>query len=210
MSNIKIIKRLYKDYTKKHIKKIILALLLSIGVAGSTSSIAYLLDPAIKEIFINKDQKLMIVIPLLIMVAFATKGLSLYIAKVLMITVSEDVKKDVQVDMLNNLIDADTKLIDNKHSGKFISNLTNDVGHLTNFVSTGILNFFKDTFTLIGLMGVMFYQDWKLSLVAIIMIPLASFAARSLGKRITKVSFEQMEWAGVLSSYLIEVLKIIS
>ena len=207
MSNIKIIKRLYKDYTKKHIKKIILALLLSIGVAGSTSSIAYLLDPAIKEIFINKDQKLMIVIPLLIMVAFATKGLSLYIAKVLMITVSEDVKKDVQVDMLNNLIDADTKLIDNKHSGKFISNLTNDVGHLTNFVSTGILNFFKDTFTLIGLMGVMFYQNWKLSLVAIIMIPLASFAARSLGKRITKVSFEQMEWAGVLSSYLIEVFK---
>ena len=207
MSNIKIIKRLYKDYTKKHIKKIILALLLSIGVAGSTSSIAYLLDPAIKEIFINKDQKLMIVIPLLIMVAFATKGLSLYIAKVLMITVSEDVKKDVQVDMLNNLIDADTKLIDNKHSGKFISNLTNDVGHLTNFVSTGILNFFKDTFTLIGLMGVMFYQNWKLSLVAIIMIPLASFASRSLGKRITKVSFEQMEWAGVLSSYLIEVFK---
>ena len=207
MTNIKIIKRLYKDYTKKHIKKIILALLLSIGVAGSTSSIAYLLDPAIKEIFINKDQKLMIVIPLLIIVAFATKGLSLYIAKVLMITVSEDVKKDVQVDMLNNLIDADTKLIDNKHSGKFISNLTNDVGHLTNFVSTGILNFFKDTFTLIGLMGVMFYQNWKLSLVAIIMIPLASFASRSLGKRITKVSFEQMEWAGVLSSYLIEVFK---
>ena len=124
MMDVKIIKRLYKDYTKKHIKKIILALLLSIGVAGSTSSIAYLLDPAIKEIFINKDQKLMIVIPLLIMVAFATKGLSLYIAKVLMITVSEDVKKDVQVDMLNNLIDADTKLIDNKHSGKFISNLT--------------------------------------------------------------------------------------
>ena len=207
MTNIKIIKRLYKDYTKKHLKKIILALLLSIAVAGSTSSIAYLLDPAIKEIFINKDQKLMIVIPLLIMFAFATKGLSLYIAKVLMITVSEDVKKDVQVDMLNNLIDADTKLIDNKHSGKFISNLTNDVGHLTNFVSTGILNFFKDTFTLIGLMGVMFYQNWKLSLVAIIMIPLASFASRSLGKRITKVSFEQMEWAGVLSSYLIEVFK---
>ena len=95
--------------------------------------------------------------------------------------------------MLNNLIDADTKLIDNKHSGKFISNLTNDVGHLTNFVSTGILNLFKDTFTLIGLMSVMFYQNWKLSLIAIIMIPLASFASRSLGKRITKVSFQQME-----------------
>ena len=207
MMDVKVIKRLYKDYTKKHLKKIIFALLLSIAVAGSTSSIAYLLDPAIKEIFMNKDETLMIIIPLLIIVAFSIKGLSLYIAKVLMITVSENVRRDVQVDMLNNLIDADTKLIDNKHSGKFISNLTNDVGHLTNLVSTGILNLFKDSFTLIGLMSVMFYQNWKLSLIAIIMIPLASFASRSLGKRITKVSFEQMEWAGVLSSYLIEVFK---
>ena len=207
MMDVKVIKRLYKDYTKKHLKKIIFALLLSIAVAGSTSSIAYLLDPAIKEIFMNKDETLMIIIPLLIIVAFSIKGLSLYIAKVLMITVSENVRRDVQVDMLNNLIDADTKLIDNKHSGKFISNLTNDVGHLTNLVSTGILNLFKDSFTLIGLMSVMFYQNWKLSLIAIIMIPLASFASRSLGKRITKVSFEQMEWAGLLSSYLIEVFK---
>ena len=207
MTDFQILKRLYNDYTKKHLKKIIFALLLSIAVAGSTSSIAYLLDPAIKEIFMNKDEKLMIIIPLLIIVAFFIKGLSLYVAKVLMITVSEDVKKDVQVDMLNNLIDADTKLIDNKHSGKFISNLTNDVGHLTNFVSTGILNFFKDTFTLIGLMGVMFYQNWKLSLISIVMIPLASMAAKTLGKRISKVATQAQERSGFLNSYLIELFK---
>ena len=207
MTNIQILKRLYHDYTKRHLKKIIIALLLSVAVAGSTSSIAYLLDPAIKQIFMNKDQTLIIVIPILIVVAFAVKGLSLYIAKVIMIGVSEEVRKDVQVNMLNNLIDADTKLIDNKHSGKFISNLTNDVAHLTNLISTAILNVFKDTLTLIGLLSVMFYQNWELSLIAIIMIPLAYLAARSLGKRITKVSFQQMEWAGVLSSYLIEVFK---
>ena len=207
MTDIQILKRLYHDYTKKHLKKIIIALLLSVAVAGSTSSIAYLLDPAIKQIFMNKDQTLIIVIPILIVVAFAVKGLSLYIAKVIMIGVSEEVRKDVQVNMLNNLIDADTKLIDNKHSGKFISNLTNDVAHLTNLISTAILNVFKDTLTLIGLLSVMFYQNWELSLIAIIMIPLAYLAARSLGKRITKVSFQQMEWAGVLSSYLIEIFK---
>ena len=207
MTDIQILKRLYHDYTKKHLKKIIIALLLSVAVAGSTSSIAYLLDPAIKQIFMNKDQTLIIVIPILIVVAFAVKGLSLYVAKVIMIGVSEEVRKDVQVNMLNNLIDADTKLIDNKHSGKFISNLTNDVAHLTNLISTAILNVFKDTLTLIGLLSVMFYQNWELSLIAIIMIPLAYLAARSLGKRITKVSFQQMEWAGVLSSYLIEVFK---
>ena len=207
MSDIEILKRLYKDYTRKHLKKIILALLLSIAVAGSTSSIAYLLDPAIKEIFINKDQTMILIIPILIIIAFTTKGLSLYIAKVTMIGVSEEVRKDVQVQMLNNLIDADTKLIDNKHTGKFISNITNDVAHLTNLISTAILNIFKDSLTLIGLLSVMFFQNWELSLIAIVMIPLASFAARSLGKRITKVSFEQMEWAGVLSSYLIDMFK---
>ena len=99
-----------------------LALLLSVAVAGSTSSIAYLLDPAIKQIFIKKDQTLILIIPVLIVIAFAVKGLSLYVAKVIMIGVSEEVRKDVQVNMLDKLIDADTKLIDNKHSGKFISN----------------------------------------------------------------------------------------
>ena len=111
MSDIEILKRLYKDYTRKHLKKIILALLLSIAVAGSTSSIAYLLDPAIKEIFINKDQTMILIIPILIIIAFTTKGLSLYVAKVTMIGVSQEVRKDVQVQMLNNLIDADTKLM---------------------------------------------------------------------------------------------------
>ena len=207
MTNIDILKRLYSDYTKKHLKKILLALLLSVAVAGSTSSIAYLLDPAIKQIFIKKDQTLIIIIPILIVIAFAVKGLSLYIAKVIMIGVSEEVRKDVQVNMLDNLIDADTKLIDNKHSGKFIANLTNDVGLLTNLISTVILNIFKDSLTLIGLLSVMFYQNWKLSLIAIIMIPLASIAASSLGKRITKVSYQQMEWAGVLSAYLIDIFK---
>ena len=207
MTNIDILKRLYSDYTKRHLKKILLALLLSVAVAGSTSGIAYLLDPAIKQIFIKKDQTLIIIIPILIVIAFAVKGLSLYIAKVIMIGVSEEVRKDVQVNMLDNLIDADTKLIDNKHSGKFIANLTNDVGLLTNLISTVILNIFKDSLTLIGLLSVMFYQNWKLSLIAIIMIPLASIAASSLGKRISKVSYQQMEWAGVLSAYLIDMFK---
>ena len=202
MSNIQILKRLYKDYTKKHLNKIIFALLLSVAVAASTSSIAYLLDPAIKEIFIKKDQTMLLIIPILIVIAFVTKGLSLYLAKTTMIGVSEEVRKDVQVQILNNLIDADTKRIDSRHTGTFMSNVTNDVAHLTNLISTAILNTFKDTLTLIGLLGVMFYQNWELSLVSIIMIPFASFAARSLGKRISKVSFEQMEWAGVLNSYL--------
>ena len=160
---MEIIKRLFFDYTKKHIKKIALSAFFALLVAGSTSAIAYLLDPAIKKIFIEKDQALIIVIPICIVIAFSVKGLSLYIAKVLMIGVSEEVRKSLQCDMLNNLIAADTLLIDGKHTGKFISNITNDVNHITNLISTAILNIFKDSLTLIGLLFVMFFQNWKLA-----------------------------------------------
>jgi subfamily B ATP-binding cassette protein MsbA len=176
-------------------------------LAGSTSSVAYLLDPAIKQLFIEQNESLMLIIPVLIIIAFAVKGSSLYFAKVIMINVSQEVRKDVQSDMFKSLINADTQLIDSHHSGKFIANLTNDVDMLVNLVSTAILNLFKDSLTLIGLLTVMFYQNWKLSLVAITMIPLASFAAKTLGKRIGKVTTEQMNFAAILNSYLVEIFK---
>ena len=207
MSNIKILIRLYNSYTNKYIKNILISVFFTILLAGSTSSVAYLLDPAIKQLFIIQDKKFLYLIPGLIVLAFSVKGLSLYMAKVIMINVSEEVRKDIQVDMFSSLINADTNLVDKKHSGKFVTNLTNDVGMITNLVSTVILNLFKDSLTLIGLLTVMFYQNWKLSLIAIIMIPLASFAAKTLGKRIGKVTTQQMERAGILNSYLIEIFK---
>ncbi len=207
MRDSKLLKRLYKDYTKKHLSKIFLALLFSLVLAGSTSSIAYLLDPAIEKIFINKDRTLILIIPIFIIFAFAAKGISLYGAKVIMIRISEEIRKNLQMDMMKSLIKADTDFIETRHSGKIITNLINDVNYMTGLVSVAILNIFKDTLTLIGLLTVMFYQNWKLSIVAMIMIPLASFFARVLGKRITKVTTEAMEKAGILFTYLIEIFK---
>ena len=153
------------------------------------------------------NKKFNLSIPGLIILAFVVKGASLYLAKVIMIGVSVDVTRDIQIDAFNSLLNADTKLIESKHSGKFITNLTNDIGMITNLVSTVILNFFKDSLTLIGLLSVMFYQNWKLSLFAIIMIPIASLAAKTLGKRIGKVTMQQMKHAGILNSYFMEILK---
>ena len=176
-------------------------------MAGSTSSIAYLLDPAIEKLFIEKDQSLIIIIPALIVVAFASKGLSLYGAKAIMIDVSEEVRKKIQMDMMENLIKADTDFIQKKHSGRIITNIINDVNNMTGLVSVALLNLFKDSLTLTGLMGVMLYQNWKLSIIAIIMIPLASFFARLLGKRISKITTQSMEKVGVLNTYLMEIFK---
>ena len=207
MTTIEIIKRLFRDYTKNYVNKILLSVFFSLLVAASTSSIAWLLDPAIEKIFIQKNQTLILIIPAFIILAFTTKGVSLYLAKVIMIGVAEDVKKNIQADMLKSLIKADTKLIENKHTGKFVSNLTFDVGMITNLVSTGLLNVTKDSLTLIGLLGVMFYQNWKLSIIALLMIPLASFFARSLGKRMGKASTEVQEKAGAVTTYLMEIFK---
>ena len=202
-----IYKRLYQDYSKKYLDKIILSAFFSILVAGSTSSIAWLLDPAIKKLFIEKDQSLIIFIPLMIIVAFTVKGLSLYFAKATMIGVGEEIKKKLQYDMINTLIKTDTQIIDKKHSGKFISNLTYDVTHITNLLSNAILTLFKDSLTLIGLLTVMFLQNWKLALISIIMIPLASISAKTLGKRINKVATEAQEKSGFLTTYLVELFK---
>ena len=207
MTKSKIFKRLYKDYSKKYLNKIILSGVFAILVAASTSSIAWLLDPAIKKLFIEKDQSLLILIPSMIIIAFCVKGMSLYFAKATMIGVGESVKKELQYDMVCNLVETDTQIIDKKHSGKFISNLTYDVTHITNLLSNAILTLFKDSLTLIGLLTVMFLQNWKLALISIVMIPLASFAAKTLGKRISKVTTEAQEKSGFLTTYLVELFK---
>ena len=207
MKKTEIYKRLYNNYSKKYLNKIILSAFFSILVAGSTSSIAWLLDPAIKKLFIEKDQTLIFLIPFLIIVAFATKGLSLYLAKATMISVGEEIKKLLQFEMVKSLIKTDTHIIDKKHSGKFISNLTYDVNHITHLLSNAILTLFKDSLTLIGLLAVMFFQNWKLSLISIVMIPLAGYFSKKLGKRVGKVVTEAQEKSGYLTTYLVELFK---
>ena len=207
MAKSKIFKRLYKDYTSRFIRKILLAAFFSVIVALSTSATAWLLDPAIEKIFINKDQTLIILIPLLIIIAFSTKGISLYFAKLLMIDVSEEVKKILQTDMLRSFIKADTEIIESKHSGNYISNLNFDVGLITRMLGEAFLSIFKDGLTLVCLLGVMFFQNWKLSLIAIIMIPLATITAKVLGKRMGKVTTQAQEKSGDLNRYLVDLFK---
>ena len=207
MDKVYILKTLFNNYTKKFLPKIFLSVFFSVGVAASTSSIAWLLDPAIEKIFIEKDKSLLLVIPIAIIVAFTVKGFSLYFARVILIRIAQEVTKLLQFDLMRSLINSDIEVINKKHSGKIIGHLTMDVGFMTNLISTVILNIFKDSLSLIGLIGVMFYQYWKLALFAIIMIPLASFAARSLGKRMGKITTQAQEEAGKLNSYILEIFK---
>ena len=208
LKEIKIILgRLFNEYVKKHLKRIFLALLLSIIVAGSTSAIAWLLDPAVKKIFIEKNTTLSWVIPILIIVAFAGKGLSLYVARLLIIRVGEEVSGEIKKQIADNIVRSDIQTLDSRHSGKYVSNVMFDSGQVQNLVSTGVLNLMKDTFSVIALVGVMVYQNWKLALFAMLMMPLAAGLAKSLGKRIGKAVGKAGEASGVLVTFLTEIFR---
>ena len=202
-----ILTRLFKEYVKKHLKKILIALVLSLIVAGSTSSIAWLLDPAVKKIFIEQNKVFAWSIPLLIVVAFSSKGLSLYFARINIIRVGEEVAGALQKKVANNILTSDIQTLDNRHSGKYISNIMYDTHHIQNLVSTGVLNLMKDTFSVIALVSLMFYQNWKLALFAILMMPLAGGLAKSLGKRIGKATSKAGVSSGNLASFLTEIFK---
>ena len=207
-SELKILlKRLFREYVKQHFKKILIALVLSIIVAASTSGIAWLLDPAVKKIFIEQNKTFAWSIPLLIILAFSSKGLSLYLARINIIRVGEEVAGALQKKVANNILTSDIQTLDGRHSGKYISNVMFDTKHVQNLVSSGVLNLMKDTFSVVALVSLMFYQNWKLSLFAILMMPLAGGLAKSLGKRIGKATSRAGVSSGILASFLSEILK---
>ncbi len=202
-----ILKRLFREYVRKHVKRILIALILSIIVAGSTSGIAWLLDPAVKKIFIDQDRTLAWIIPVLIIVAFTSKGLSLYLARISIIRVGEEVAGELKKKIANNILLSDIQTLENRHSGKYISNIMFDAHQVQNLVSTGVLNLMKDSFSVIALVALMFYQNWKLAIFAILMMPLAAGLAKSLGKRIGKATGKAGESSGKLVTFLSEILK---
>ena len=203
----KILRRLYLYYIKDHIKKILLALILSVGVAVGTASIAWLLDPAVKKIFIDQDKTMMLLIPGAIVLAFLIKGLSLYFSRTILINVSQQICKKLAVEMSSSILKSDTHTLESKHSGKYVSHFLYDVGLVANLVGTGVLNLMKDSLTLTVLVSLMFYQNWKLACFALIMMPLAAFVSKSLGKRLGKVTTESAEVSGKLASFLSEMIK---
>ena len=203
----KYLSRLYNFYVKKHFSKLIVALLLSFAVAGGTAAIAWLLDPAVKKIFIERDKSMMLIIPAGIVLAFTIKGLSLYFARTTLIKIGNEICRKLQFEMTSNILKSDIHTIESKHSGKYISHFLYDVSLINGLVSNGVLNLMKDSLTLIVLISLMFYQNWKLAFFALIMMPFAAIVSKTLGRRMGKAVSEAAQVSGTLSTYLSEMIK---
>jgi len=138
---------------------------------------------------------------------FSTKGISLYLARSITLVLGQRVKQQLQNELANNILLSDSETLESKHTGKYISHFMYDVGLINALASTALLNIMKDTLTLTSLLFVMFYQNWKLALFSLIMMPLSAYVARSLGKRIGKATTKGALSSARLTTFLTEILR---
>ena len=207
MSNVEIASRIFKTQIQKYYKEILIIFLFVVITAAMTAVTAWLLDPAIKKIFIEKNETMLVVIPIAIIATFLIKSLSIFIVRMTTIKVAFNVLKNIQILMTGKILISDLSHLIEKHSGKFISNFANDTRILLGTVMAFSLSLVKETFTLIALLGVMFYQDWLLSLVAITMIPVAAIASKKIGQKMQKATVENLDAFGNFTKFLSEILR---
>jgi subfamily B ATP-binding cassette protein MsbA len=207
MQKIELLKRIFRTQVKRYISQILIIFLFILVSALATAGVAWLLDPAIKKIFIEKDVTLLFVIPGLIVLAFVIKSISIYIIRIKTIKISFNVTKNIQILMAEKILKSDTAFLANKHSGRFISNFTNDTQILLNVINGTAISVIKEFVTLIALMSLMFYQNWKLSILAIIMIPVAGYFSKRIGKKMGKIVNQSLQASEVFTKFLSEILK---
>ena len=207
MNSYALVKRIFKTQVFRYLSQFLVIFLFIIISALSTAGVAWLLDPAIKKIFIEKNKVLLFLIPAAIIFAFMLKSLSTYIIRIKTIKISFNIIKNIQILMAEKILKSDTSYIISKHSGKFISNFTSDTSTLLGVINGIAISAIKEFITLIALMSLMFYQNWKLSLLAIIMIPVAAFFTRKLGKKMGKFVNKSLEASEIFTKSLSEILK---
>ena len=207
MNKLDLVKRIFKTQVKKYIPELSLTFLFIILTSLTTAATAWLLNPAIKEIFENKNTKMLYFIPLGIILTFIIKAFSIYGTRIITIKVGIKIIKNIQTLMARKFLLSDISHITKKHSGKYLSNFTNDTGILFGVLTGAVVTLFKETFTLIALLGLMFYHDWQLSLLAIIMIPIAAFSSKNLGKKMGKKVHISLEASDKFMKYFSEIIK---
>ena len=202
-----ILLRIFKNYIKKHSQKISISIVCMIIVSATTAINAWMMQPVLDDIFINKDESLLMIIPLAIFFIALIKGVSSYIQSVMMSFVGYKIVADLQNDMFDSLIRCDVSFFSKTNSGTLISRFLADVGALSRGVHNVIINIIKDFFTLLFLIGVLFYHDPNLAWISLLIFPLAIYPISRIGKRLRKISKSTQIGFGILTKRLTESLQ---
>ena len=206
MNNFQILSRLFKESIRPQILKLSVTFVFMIIIALATGATAWLLDPAIEKIFLEKDATMIWLIPLGVIGILFIKGVATYFQVSILTEVGQKIVADTQIKMFSKITYADLGWLQGKHSGKFISNFLYDVNLLEQAVSGSLAAGFRNFLTLICLLGVMFYQDWELALIAMIALPLVGFLSNRLGKRMKKAATGTQAETGILAMLISENL----
>jgi len=207
MTKLELINRIFRTQVKKYIPELSITFVFIILTSLTTAATAWLLDPAIKEIFENKNREMLYLIPLAIVFTFIIKAFSIYGTRIITIKVGIKIIKNIQTLMAQKFLLSDISHITKKHSGKYLSNFTNDITILFTILTGVVVTLFKETFTLIALLGLMFYHDWQLSLLAMIMIPVAAISSKNIGKKMGKKVHVSLEASDKFMKFLSEIIK---
>ena len=207
MTKLELINRIFRTQVKKYIPELSITFFFIILTSLTTAATAWLLDPAIKEIFENKNRQMLYLIPLAIVFTFIIKAFSIYGTRIITIKVGIKIIKNIQTLMAQKFLLSDISHITKKHSGKYLSNFTNDITILFTILTGVVVTLFKETFTLIALLGLMFYHDWQLSLLAMIMIPVAAISSKNIGKKMGKKVHVSLEASDKFMKFLSEIIK---
>ena len=207
MTKLELINRIFRTQVKKYIPELSITFVFIILTSLTTAATAWLLDPAIKEIFENKNRQMLYLIPLAIVFTFIIKAFSIYGTRIITIKVGIKIIKNIQTLMAQKFLLSDISHITKKHSGKYLSNFTNDITILFTILTGVVVTLFKETFTLIALLGLMFYHDWQLSLLAMIMIPVAAISSKNIGKKMGKKVHVSLEASDKFMKFLSEIIK---
>ena len=207
MNNKDLAVRIFKTEVKRYYKLIFICFIFMITSALATAASAWLLDPAIKMIFVNKDKQMLYLIPLGIILILTLKGISTFFVKIISIKISLNIAENIQVSMAKKILNLDITSISEKHSGRFISNFVVDIHIFLSTISNIVINSIKESLTLIALLSVMIYHDWKLSIIALTVLPIAAFFSKKFGKKMGKKSTLSMIASENFSAFLSELIK---
>jgi ATP-binding cassette, subfamily B, bacterial MsbA len=207
MTRLELINRIFKTQVKKYIPELSITFIFIVLTSLTTAATAWLLDPAIKEIFENKNKQMLYLIPVAIVFTFIIKAFSIYGTRIITIKVGIKIIKNIQTLMAQKFLLSDISHITKKHSGKYLSNFTNDITILFGVLTGVVVTLFKETFTLIALLALMFYHDWQLSLLAMIMIPVAAISSKNIGKKMGKKVHASLEASDKFMKFLSEIIK---
>ncbi|CAN1596590.1 MdlB ABC-type multidrug transport system, ATPase and permease components [Candidatus Pelagibacterales bacterium] len=207
MTKLELINRIFKTQVKKYIPELSITFIFIVLTSLTTAATAWLLDPAIKEIFENKNKQMLYLIPVAIVFTFIIKAFSIYGTRIITIKVGIKIIKNIQTLMAQKFLLSDISHITKKHSGKYLSNFTNDTTILFTVLTGVVVTLFKEIFTLIALLGLMFYHDWQLSLLATIMIPIAAISSKNIGKKMGKKVHVSLEASDKFMKFLSEIIK---